>query len=114
MSWTTHPSKSSRRCSTAHWQRTRAKVLTRDDWTCQLHLPGCLTDADQVDHIRSVADGGSDDPDNCRAVCKPCHLKVTSQQAAAARARRGKRKPRPHPADYLSPDYFGDHPGIKR
>lgn len=104
MSWTTHPSKSSGRCSTAHWQRIRRHVLKRDDHTCQLQLPGCLTEADQVDHITSVANGGPDDPDNCRAICQPCHNKVTAQQAAAARARRrsGRRRPRLHPADALS------------
>lgn len=101
MSWTQHPSKSSGRCRSADWQRLRRRVLARDDHLCQLHLPGCLIDAEQVDHIISVVLGGEDTEENCRAVCRPCHAKVTAQQAAAGRHRRGRRKPRPHPADYL-------------
>jgi 5-methylcytosine-specific restriction enzyme A len=101
--WDRYPSKSSVRCSTAEWQRIRAKVLQRDERQCQIRLPGCLIDGDQCDHAVPVSHGGTDDVDNLRCACDPCHKKLTAQQAQAGRAHnRRKRKPRPHPADLVA------------
>jgi 5-methylcytosine-specific restriction protein A len=99
--WTNYPSKSSGRCSRSEWQHIRAKVLQRDERQCQLRLPGCLIDGDQVDHVRPVSLGGVDQVDNCQCVCQPCHRQKTAREAAAGRNRR-KRKPPRHPADLLS------------
>lgn len=101
--WNQHPSPSTRHRS-SNWPRIRAKVLTRDGWECQLRQPGCLTEATEVDHIQPVSQGGDDDLDNLAAVCHPCHKKKTAIETAAAQARRsGKRPPRTHPADAMSP-----------
>ena len=46
-------------------------------------------DAAQVDHIRPVCEGGSDDRPNLQALCACCHA---LKSAAEARARTAKRK----------------------
>jgi len=60
---------------TAQWRRTRALVLARDGWVCQLQWPGvCLGRANQVDHILPREHGGTNDMANLRAACRPCNL----------------------------------------
>lgn len=90
------------------WQRLRRQVLRRDGYECQIRLPGCFEEADQVDKIvpASVDPSLALDEDNCRAACGPCHRKVTARQAAEAsrqarQRRSGKRPPRVHPSDVL-------------
>lgn len=76
-------------------QKVRAFVFRRDGGECQLKLPNiCVGVATECDHIIPVAHGGSDKPDNLRAVCKPCHARVTGQLGRATQLQRGKR-PRP-------------------
>ncbi|WP_201408419.1 HNH endonuclease [Mycobacterium paraintracellulare] len=89
------------------WQRTRRRILRRDDWECQIRGPRCLGDASEVDKIVPISLGGSDtDDENLRAVCVPCHRSKTAREAAAASAaaraqRIGKRRTRTHPSDAL-------------
>ncbi|MDG4809933.1 hypothetical protein O7634_24545 [Micromonospora sp. WMMD1120] len=62
--------------STRAWRRTRALVLVRDGYLCQLRLPGvCTTTATHVHHTagRSVT---GDDPAYLVASCAPCNLKL--------------------------------------
>ena len=69
------------------WHRVRAIVLARDGHACQLRLSVCIGTATQVDHSHAVAHGGATlDPDQCIAVCVPCHKVKTAQDAAAGRA----------------------------
>lgn len=84
------------RCSTKAWAALRLLVLERDQHTCQLAFTCCTGTADQACHIVAHADGGTDDPDNLRAGCTPCHARETSQHANAARARQT-RPARRHP-----------------
>ncbi len=49
-----------------------------------------------VDHILPVADGGTDDPENLRLLCIPCHVAVGYEQRAA---RRGDSPPDAEPID---------------
>ena len=64
------------------WRSVRQHVLERDGGVCQLRLDGCLTTASEVDHIADVTMGGAVlEPDNCRAVCGPCHRRHTSREA---------------------------------
>jgi 5-methylcytosine-specific restriction protein A len=56
------------------WQKLRKLILIRDSYLCQVCLElGRPTPATQVDHIIPKASGGSDDPGNLRALCRPCH-----------------------------------------
>ncbi|MEB4208747.1 HNH endonuclease signature motif containing protein [Mycobacterium sp. 94-17] len=104
------PTASSQVARTYQWQRTRRRILRRDDGECQIRGPRCLVDATEVDKITPISLGGCDtDEDNLRAVCVPCHRSKTAREAAAAgvaaRARRsGKRPPRTHPSDVLLGD----------
>lgn len=57
--------------STAAWQRVRREVLERDGYRCtRCGRAGRL----EVDHIRPVYAGGSDDLDNLRTLCRGCHI----------------------------------------
>jgi 5-methylcytosine-specific restriction enzyme A len=67
----------------ADWRRARLKAMQRANWRCEIRLDGCSGAASEVDHV----DGAANDPkhQNLRAACKPCHRKVTAQQANAAK-----------------------------
>ncbi len=67
----------------SHWQEIRVRVL-REQPSCEI----CGKRATDVDHVRAVADGGSDDRSNLRALCHPCHKRVTSEQNRARRRRK--------------------------
>lgn len=97
--WNQYPS-ASRRSRGPGWKQLRAKVMQRDNWTCQLRGPHCAVIATDCDHIVNVANGGSDDMSNLCAACKPCHNTKTAREAAAGR-NRWKRQPQPHPSDLL-------------
>lgn len=71
----------------AAWRDRRARVL-RESPNCEL----CGKPATDVDHRVAHADGGSDDRSNLRALCNPCHKKVTAEQNRARRNRKGKAK----------------------
>lgn len=44
----------------------------------------------EVDHIVPVADGGDDRPDNLRLLCRPCHVRITTEWRRQRAASRGK------------------------
>lgn len=61
--------------STAAWRKLRARVLHRDQYQCQLKLPGiCTTTATHVHHLKGKAYG--DDPKWLASACAPCNLAV--------------------------------------
>ena len=71
------------------WMALRAAVLARDCGMCQVcKLAGRLTLARDVDHVRELADGGTDDMGNLQAICGPCHVGKTDA-ARLARSGRG-------------------------
>ncbi|MCU1494795.1 MAG: hypothetical protein JWO62_2559 [Acidimicrobiaceae bacterium] len=56
------------------WRRIRLRVLERDGYRCQIVGPKCRHNADQVDHIIAIENGGSWwDESNLRASCGPCN-----------------------------------------
>ena len=65
-----------------HARRLAAEPLCRD---CLEH--GCQRAACEIDHIIPIALGGTDDDDNIRCLCKPCHAARTKEQFAARTAR---------------------------
>ena len=92
-----------RRPSSRATRRQRAQVLARDRYTCQMQVPGvCTYVATEDDHIVPLAEGGSDDLNNRRAVCHPCHSLKTKEEARRGRARYRNSRTRPKPK----------HPGL--
>lgn len=66
------------------WDKLRVAILKRDSYLC--HCPRCLggelriRPAHEVDHITPRAQGGSDSPENLRAVNRECHKRLTAEQ----------------------------------
>jgi len=73
----------------SNWELRRARVL-REEPLCRV----CGVPATDVDHIVAHADGGTDNRENLRAVCKPCHKKHTAEQNRARRKRQRERPER--------------------
>lgn len=77
--------------STRRWRKTRALVLVRDGWTCQLRLPGvCVRESNpmHVHHVRGKQFG--DDMNFLVAACGPCNIKIGDPT-------KGTRNPAPKP-----------------
>jgi 5-methylcytosine-specific restriction endonuclease McrA len=94
---------------TRNWRATRQQVLERDLHECQLMFPGCLFSATEVHHrggLQGVTRANACDPEDCVAVCGPCHQRVTARQSIAAQrqmnaARMARRRlpVKPHPGE---------------
>lgn len=68
------------------WQRTRRHILERDNYRCQIQLPGCTILATEVDHIQPLARGGPPlDPANLRAACRHCNQARGTPTTTASR-----------------------------
>jgi 5-methylcytosine-specific restriction endonuclease McrA len=63
------------------WQRTRQRILERDNHCCRY----CGAPAQEVDHIVNRARGGDDSDENLVACCKPCNERKRQQEARAGR-----------------------------
>lgn len=60
--------------SSRQWQHLRLQVLHRDGWQCTR----CGSRQRlEVDHVVPLADGGTDDKDNLRTLCRACHVAET-------------------------------------
>ncbi|KRD71436.1 HNH endonuclease signature motif containing protein [Lysobacter sp. Root96] len=67
------------------WARLRAQILKRDRYLCQCEEckeTGRPTAANEVDHIVPLAEGGTDDPSNLRAINREHHKAKTRAEAA--------------------------------
>lgn len=61
------------------WRHLARVILAERVWCESCGYP---TPAAEVDHITPLADGGAElDPDNCQALCKPCHTAKTASEA---------------------------------
>lgn len=70
------------------WRRKREAVMRRDAYLCQpCKGQGRVTEATEVDHIRNVAEGGTDDESNLQAICAGCHGAKTQAEARRGAAR---------------------------
>lgn len=68
----------SRAGGSRRWRRIRRQVLDRDGWQCQVPTPTaddpdavCGAFADTCGHVVARHHGGTDDPANLRAECRP-------------------------------------------
>lgn len=70
------PQKFKRNVSTAKKKR----VAASQKWHCAIcqHM---LDETYEVDHILALKDGGSNEIDNLRALCRPCHAKKTAEES---------------------------------
>ncbi|WP_085696285.1 HNH endonuclease [Pseudomonas sp. B26(2017)] len=62
------------------WRRLRDQILKRDGYLCKCDncvALGRILEADEVDHIVALAQGGTDLPSNLRAINKHCHKAKT-------------------------------------
>lgn len=56
------------------WSKLRASILARDRGMCMpCRRAGRVKAATAVDHIRPIAEGGTDEPTNLEAICDRCH-----------------------------------------
>jgi TolA-binding protein len=61
-------------------QALKKQVACDQDWkchTCMQKLPSCY----EVDHVRALWQGGSNDRENLRALCRNCHGNKTQSEA---------------------------------
>jgi len=70
------------------WRRLRDQILLRDSYLCQCdecRRLGRLLPANEVDHVIPLSQGGSDSPENLRAINRDCHRAKTQRESRAAR-----------------------------
>lgn len=74
------------------WRRLREQILKRDCYLCQCDAckaTGALVEAQEVDHITPLANGGSDLPSNLRAINRDHHKLKTQRESHPAGHGRG-------------------------
>lgn len=72
------------------WRRLRDQVLTEEPFCRWCTERGTITkDSRSVvcDHIKPLAEGGTDERSNLAGMCEPCHDEKTAQEAARAQGR---------------------------
>ena len=74
------------------WQRTRLIKLTLNPF-CE--EPGCEAPATEVDHVRSLATGGTHDLSNLMSLCRSCHSRKTNARDNGGLKRFGLRRYKP-------------------
>jgi 5-methylcytosine-specific restriction protein A len=58
------------------WRRIRLAFLAKHPLCEECLKGGRLTPAAEVHHITELASGGTHDPNNLMALCKPCHSRI--------------------------------------
>lgn len=67
-----------RKSSWSRWDRIRQRVIRRANGLCEMCIrDGRVTEGREVDHIRPIKDGGTDDDDNLQLLCVACHERKT-------------------------------------
>jgi 5-methylcytosine-specific restriction enzyme A len=60
-------------------QRWRKRILSAEPLCRHCAQKGKVTEAEEVDHIRSLEDGGTYEDSNAQPLCKPCHKVKTAK-----------------------------------
>lgn len=63
------------------WQKIRAAFLAGNPLCEMCKRQGIFTAANEVHHIKPIADGGTNDFENLMALCKSCHSRITATTA---------------------------------
>lgn len=58
------------------WGKIRKRILRRDCGVCQV----CGRAGNEVDHIKPLAQGGTDDDDQLQTLCASCHADKTARE----------------------------------
>lgn len=61
------------------WQKIRKAYLAIHPLCEECQAAGLTVGATEVDHIVSLARGGTHDAENLRPLCKPCHSRKTNR-----------------------------------
>lgn len=88
-------------------QAQRAALFTREPLCRQCRKEGRATPATVRDHIRNLADGGTDDDTNIQPLCHDCHDAKTQREAA--RGRGGQMSGRAEVETGLAPKFLRAH-----
>lgn len=62
------------------WRKLRDVVLRREPLCRECAAVGITRPAEDIDHVRSKADGGDDSLDNLRPLCHSCHSRKTARE----------------------------------
>jgi len=69
----------------ADWKKIRKRYITAHPLCEICKAAGRYTAAEEVHHKTPLADGGTNDPDNLQALCKPCHSRITAKNSSWGR-----------------------------
>ena len=70
-------------------QAQRHALFSREPLCRECKRLGRVTPATKRDHIKPLAEGGTDDDDNIQPLCDPCHDEKSLVEALRGRARGG-------------------------
>ncbi len=64
------------------WRRKREQILARDGYMCQCEkCKGMKLIANEIDHIKPLSQGGTDDDANLQSMHKDCHAEKTKRES---------------------------------
>ena len=63
------------------WMKRRALWLSKHPMCEPCMKEGCVTQAQEVDHIIPLVNGGRDDESNYQSICVECHKKKSAGEA---------------------------------
>lgn len=72
------------------WRRLRDQVLEEEPFCRRCTERGTVTHASRstiCDHVKPLAEGGTDERSNIAGMCVPCHDEKTAEESARAQGR---------------------------
>lgn len=74
-----HRGSSTARGYDGKWRKIRARYLQVNQLCVECRKVGRYIPANEVHHIKALADGGTHDSDNLSSLCKSCHSSITAK-----------------------------------
>ncbi len=62
------------------WKRIRDRYIAAHPLCDECEMQGVVKAAEEVHHIKPLAQGGTNDQENLRALCKSCHSRITARE----------------------------------